>query len=363
MAGLINGEFKPKVSKYLTKLIEKIKEEEGEESGSYKALYHQYIYSPLEKEIHSEVNLKHYEAIVEEDESEGLPKGIERLYKRQLVIDITMVCAAHCRYCLRANYEMMQLSKSDIDNIVQYCSKDDDLREVLVTGGDPFMVQNLLKYLIVELVNKAPNIKIVRMGTRVPVQDPDKFNDDIFSFFRNYSKAIRFEVAMQINHSVELQPKTLDVIKKLQEANVSIYAQNVLLKNVNDDIDTLIELYDNLRYLGIEAHYLFHSIPMKGTSHLRTSVKKGIDLIQKLTSSGKISGRVKPTYALMTYIGKVILYDGVILKKDENGYYHLKTYYKVDERKKWNTTYQLPKDQAYEDEEGYIIAKYLDGED
>ena len=363
MAGLVNGEFKPKVSTYLEELIEQVKKEQGENSSAYKALYNQYIYSPKEQETSFETNLKHYEAIVEANEEEGLPKGIERLYKRQLVIDITMVCAAHCRYCLRANYETMQLKKSDIDKIVEYCAKDSELKEVSVTGGDPFMVQSLLKYLITQLVEKAPNIEIVRMGTRVPVQDPDKFNEDMYSFFKNYSKAIRFEIAIQINHPIELQPKTLEVIQNLQDSNVKFYAQNVLLKNVNDNIETLIELYDKLRYLGIEAHYLFHSIPMKGTSHLRTSVQKGIDLIQELTSSGKISGRVKPTYALMTYVGKVILYEGSILKKDEDGYFHIKTYYKVDERKQWNTTYTLPSNQAYEDENGYIIAKYLDGDD
>ncbi len=362
MAGLINGVFKPKVSNYLLNLIEKVKKEEGETSKSYKALYNQYIYTTKEAEDQQETNLKHYEAIVEDDGS-GLPKGIERLYKRQLVIDITMVCAAHCRYCLRANYETMQLKKSEIDDIVDYCSTDKNLKEVLVTGGDSFMVQSLLKYLITGLVEKAKNIKVVRMGTRVPVQDPEKLNTDIYSFFKNYSKVMSFEVALQVNHPIELQPLTIEVLNKLQDAGVKIYSQNVLLKNVNDDIDTLIELYDTLRYLGIEAHYLFHSIPMKGTSHLRTSVNKGLKLIQELTSTGKISGRVKPTYALMTYIGKVTLYDGTILKKDENGYIHINTYYKVSERQEWNPTYILPKEQAYENKDGYIIAKYLDGED
>lgn len=363
MAGLVNGVFKHKISKYLSNLIEDIELQKGKDSKEYKALYNQYIYTNSEdiKGL-QETNLKHYEAIVEDD-GRGLPKGIERLYKRQLVIDITMVCAAHCRYCLRANYETAQLRRSEIDDIVDYCSKDENLKEVLITGGDPFMVQRLLKYLISGLVNKAPNIEIIRMGTRVPVQDPERMNEDIYSFFKNYSKLVKFEVAMQVNHVVELQPIVVDVIKNLKESNVTIYAQNVLLKNVNDDIESLISLYDKLRYLGVEAHYLFHSIPMKGTAHFRTSVSRGLELIQELTASGRISGRVKPVYALMTYVGKVVLYDGSILKKDDDGYLHIKTFYRVDERRKWNPTYQLPEDQAYEDENGYIVAKYLDGED
>jgi len=361
MAGLVNGEFKSKVSQHLLNVMEKVKAEKGELSKAYQALYNQYVYSPKEVEEQQETNLKHYEAVV--DDTFGLPKGLERLYKRQIVIDITMVCAAHCRYCLRANYETMQLKREDIDNIVNYCSKDLNLKEVLVTGGDPFMVQNLLKYLISELVSKSPNIKIIRIGTRIPVQDPERMNTDIYSFFKNYSQKVKFEVGLQVNHPIEIQPETIAILDNLQNANVKVYSQNVLLKGVNDDIQTLVELYDTLRYLGVEAHYLFHSIPMKGTTHLRTSVQKGLDLIQKLTTTGQISGRIKPTYALMTYIGKVILYDGTILKKDEKGYFHIKTFYTVSDRKKWNPTYELPSDQAYEDSDGYIVAKYLDGED
>jgi len=362
MAGLTDGMFKSKVSEYLLTLMSDVKRKEGDNSSSYQALLHQYIYSKKEDEDQQETNLKHYEAIVD-DSIDGLPRGIERLYRRQLVIDLTMVCAAHCRYCLRANYDNIQLDKSDLDKIVEYCSKDPFLKEVLITGGDPLMVQNLLKYLIVGLVNSAPNIKIIRIGTRVPVQDPARIDEDIISFFSNYSEVVRFEVAIQINHPVELQSQVVSVVKALQGAGVRIYSQNVLLKNVNDNIDTLIELYDQLRYLGIEAHYLFHSIPMKGTTHLRTSVQKGLDLIQELTSTGKISGRVKPTFALMTYVGKVVLYDGTILKKDSGGFLHIKTFYTVRERRQWNPTYELPEGQAYVNENDYIVAKYLDGED
>jgi len=361
MAGLLNGVFKTKISKYLLALLEKVKIEQGEESKPYKALYNQYMASPLESQQQKEINLKHYDATLHP--GNGLPNGIERLYKRQLVIDITMVCAAHCRYCLRANYEVIQLKKNEIDDIVNYCSTDPNLYEVLVTGGDPFMVQNLLKYLIVELVDKAPNIKVIRMGTRVPVQDPEKLNTDIYSFFKNYSNVVRFEVGIQVNHSIELQKETINIIKKFQQSGVIVYSQNVLLKQVNDDLDTLIELYDSLRYLGVEAHYLFHSIPMKGTYHLRTSIKKGLNLIQRLNSSGKISGRIKPSFSLMTYVGKVTLYEGSLIKKDAEGYYHVQTYYTLQERKQWNPDYELPQEQSYIGVDGFIVAKYLDGED
>ena len=363
MAGLKDGIFSVKVTDYLYSLIENVKEEYGENSKEYKALYNQYIYSSKEDEVQVETNLKHYEAVLEDTEQNNLPNGIERLYKRQIVVNLTMVCAAHCRYCLRANYEVMQLTKQEINSIVNYCSEDANLKEILVTGGDPFMVSSLLQYFIEQIIANATNIKIIRIGTRVPVQDPDKIDSNLFSFFEKVSNKINIEVALQVNHVIELQSKTKNIIKDLQKSKVTIYSQNVLLKGVNDNIKTLITLYDTLRYLGIESHYLFHSIPMKGTNHLRTSVSKGLKLVQQLTASGEISGRTKPTYALMTYIGKVILYDGTIIKKDSEGYLHIKTYYRLKDRQKWNKYYALPKEQAYMGTDGYIVAKYLDGTD
>lgn len=362
MAGLINGKFINKVSPHLQRLMDEQKRNYGEDSPGYKALYRQFVYTTKEDATdQQEENLKHYEACV--DHTNGLPKGIERLYRRQLVIDLTMLCAAHCRYCLRANYEYTQLSKKDVDEIVEYVSTEPELKELLITGGDPFMVPTLLKYLISEMVLKAPNIQIMRIGTRLPIHSPDSFNTEFYQFFNAYRENVQFEIACQCNHAVELTPQTEEIFRNLKKNGVTLYAQNVFLKGINDNIEALTELYDSLRYLGFEAHYLFHSIPMKGTHHLRTSVAKGLDLTRKLTSSGVISGRAKPSFALMTYIGKVTLYEGSIIKKDEDGFLHIRTNYKVGERQKWNPTYILPENNAYIGDDGYIVARYLDGED
>lgn len=352
--------FKQKVPQYIEQLLDKIRDEFGEKSPEYNAIYNQYYYSPLENNVEKEQNLKHYEAAIS---SKGeLPHGIERLYKRQLVIDLTMVCAAHCRYCLRSNYELIQIKNSDIDRIIEYIRTDEYLKELLITGGDPFMVPRLLMQLIAEVVKKAPNIQIIRIGTRLPVQSPDQFNEELYDFFMSYRRSVRFECAIQINHKVELQEQPRKVIKKLEEAGVRIYSQNVLLKNVNDNVDALVQLYDQLRYLGVEAHYLFHPVPLIGTHHFRTSISKALSLVKELTSSGQISGRIKPTLALMTDIGKVILYEGTLGAKDDDGYYDVRTNYRIEERLRWNPDYRLPKSSRVDDQ-GYLIVKYLDGRD
>jgi len=360
MPDLRKDVFKQKVPQYLEGLLARIRSEFGGKSPEYDAIYNQYFYSPPEDIAGKEHNLKHYEAAV--TGSGVLPRGLERLYKRQLVIDLTMVCAAHCRYCLRSNYEPFQIRRSDINGIVTYIKNDAYLKELLITGGDPFIVPRLLMQLISEVADKAPNIRIIRIGTRLPVQAPDKFDEELYHFFNSYRESLGFECALQINHAVELQEKPREIIDELQKAGVRIYSQNVLLKNVNDNIDALVQLYDNLRYLGIEAHYLFHPVPLIGTHHFRPSIAKALSLIKELTSSGEISGRIKPMLSLMTDVGKVTLYEGILGEKDEQGYIDVKTCYRLEDRLSWNPDYRLPAS-ARADEQEHIIVKYLDGRD
>lgn len=350
--------FKEQISLYLIQLMEKIKKEKGEYSPEYKALLYQYCTIEQKNRLGKERNLKHYEASVTGKEEQT--DFIERLYKRQAVIDITLICSSHCRYCLRQNYNLRQFTFKDIPNVVKYCREDDSLKEVLITGGDPLMVPKLLEKLIEELISKAPNIRIIRIGTRLPVQDPYKMDENLYEFFEKNRDKVKFEIGIQINHVVELQQEACDIIRKLQRVGVCIYSQNVLLKDINDNIDSLVNLYDKLRYLNIEAHYLFHAIPMNGTGRFRTTVEKGIDLIKQLTSSGEISGRIKPMYSLMTDIGKVTLYENTLGEKDSSGYYDVYTKYTLESRRKWNPNYILP-ESARIDLDGTIIVKYLDG--
>jgi len=297
-----------------------------------------------------------------EEEAGDLP-GLERLYRRCLVIEPTFVCAAHCRYCLRSNYPRHTMSEAEIVEVAKYCGTDarrESLHEVLITGGDPLLIPKRLDFLIEALMDYAPNIKTFRIGTRLMGQDPERVDDAVFSIFKN-KPGIRFEIATQISTPVEFFPEVCEVFVKLRESGVKIYSQKVLLRGVNDNIDTLVELYDLMRQYDIEAHYLFHCVPMIGIHYLRPSVAKGLELIKALVCSGKISGRVKPMYAAMTDIGKITFYDGVILDK-KDGRILLQSNYLLKDRKEYNPSWQIP-DSAEVDATGYLRVWYLDGTD
>jgi lysine 2,3-aminomutase len=275
-----------------------------------------------------------------------------------------MICTARCRYCLRSHYNVLTLKEEELIDIAKFCGSKgikEEVREVLITGGDPLVIPHRLNLLVESLLEYAPNVKIVRIGTRLMTQDPDRIDNNVFEIFKN-KPGIRFEIGTQINHPVEFFPESIEKFQNFEELDVRIYAQNVLLKNINDNINCLIRLYDILRNYNIEPHYLFHCVPMIGMHHFRTTVEKGLNLAKELINSGNVSGRAKPMYALMTDIGKIVPYERTILGKNDHGQILLQSAYKYEDRIKWNPNWQLPKT-AEVDETGYLRVWYLDGED
>jgi lysine 2,3-aminomutase len=362
VAGLTDGVFKEKISPFIREKLDELKQEFGTKDRRYQALALQYLRSPLEDVEMPEQNRRHYEAEMRIRLDGEEIVGVERLYRRNIVVDLTMICAANCRYCLRGLYPQKTLTDHEIVEVARYCGHSQnarDLTEILVTGGDPFMIPVKLDFLVEAIEQHAPNIKTIRIGTRLPFQEPEKIDDRVVRIFERHPDMV-FEIGTQVGHSIEFFPETVEAIRKLQKLRIRFYAQNVLMKGINDDLRTLVELYDTLRELRIEPHYLFHCIPMKGLHHFRTTVRKGIDLVQGLTSCGEISGRAKPMFAAMTDVGKITFYEGTILKRDSEGWLHLQSRYRLKDRLKWNPAWKMP-ETASVDKRGMLQVKYLDG--
>lgn len=364
MAGAKNNIFKEKVTSYIQEQLKVFEKEFGNTSKQYKALELQYIKNSLEDESSENDRRRHYESEMEVIFDGSPLKGVERLYERTILIEPSSVCAAHCRWCLRGQYSLFSLKDEDIIRFSKYCGSEevkDSLKEVLITGGDPFMVPKKLELIISSIKIHAQNIKIIRIGTRVPLQDPIRVNDDLLNILKN-AAPMKLEIATHINHPLELTVDSIEAFNKLYEVAFKIYDQTVLLKGVNDDFEILSELYDKLRYTGIESHYLFHCIPMRGMSHHRTSVQKGLELATMLTSSGIFSGRSKPMFTLMTDIGKITLYEGTIGERNEHNELLILSKYKASDFIKRNPTWKMPSS-VIENKEGFLGVWYPDGID
>jgi len=351
------------VSPYIRSKLEESRQKYGSGSEVVRVLERQYLRDPREDEIFEDERERHYEADVHLTYMGKQLRGVEKLYRRVIVIQPTTACAAHCRFCLRRLYPTIHLSEDELLATAKYCgdeSVNGEVNEVLISGGDPFIIPDKLELLIDLIVEHAPNIKNIRIGSRVPVQAPEKIDDTLLHALREREN-IWLELATHVNHASELFPEVREAYRKLRDTGMTLYNQAVLLRGVNDNISALINLHDELRYIGIETHYLFHAIPMKGTHHHRVSLEKGLRLIRELTSCGAISGRCKPMFTVMTDIGKITLYDGVILEKNKK-HILLQSYYSYKDRKKWNPHWQKP-DSVIIDDEGYMRVWYLNGSD
>jgi lysine 2,3-aminomutase len=365
MAGAKNAKFVELISPFLREKIAAAESAYGPESVEAQALKRQYVFDAHENDIRDNERRRHYESEVRVHYHNKPLVGVERLYRRTILLEPTTVCAAHCRWCLRGQYPVRTMREDEIVHATEYIGSEhlrDDIDEVLITGGDPLMSQPLLAFTLSELERNAPNVKTVRIGTRVMFQDPRRVNQGLIDIFRRHPD-FRFEVGVNVNHPTEFWPETVTAIKSVQDLGVRFYNQHPLLKGVNDDIDTLVELYSMLRRYDIEAHYLFHAIPLRGMSHHRTSLRRGLELATQLSSCGEFSGRAKPKYAVLSDIGKIVIYEGVILDhREEDNALLLQSGFKFEDRLAWVPNWQKP-DSVEVDEHGRMRTWYIDGTD
>ena len=342
-----------------------LEQRQGPDSPGLRALALQYVKSPLEDLVAPQERRRHYESEIGLAHRGQVLAGVERLYRRTVLLEPTTVCAAHCRWCLRGQYPVKTLSEEEIVNAARYfgeapeCAEVD---EVLMTGGDPLMSPKLLRRAISALQEFAPNIHTIRIGTRVPFQAPERIGDELLSIFTSL-RHHRLEIGVNVNHPVEFWLETRAALARLRAAGAVLYNQHPLLKGVNDNLETLSALYSALRDNGVEAHYLFHAIPMRGMSHHRTSVRKGAELAMRLSASGEFSGRAKPRYALMTDIGKIVPYEGTIVRhRTSDNALLLRSGYRAEDRLRWNPSWRVP-DSVEIDAEGFMCVWYQDGDD
>ncbi len=345
MAGLIRGDFKEIISPFLQSKMAEVERTSGREAPAYRALALQYVRDPRETALLTNQSSRHYEAEVAITVDRQPLRGVERLYRRTLLVEPTIRCAAHCRWCIRANYEGGDLSPAELTSVARYAgspSQRVDITEVLVTGGDPLVAPKLLRLLVGELKTHAPNVTTLRIGTRMPFHAPTRVNDTFLDIIRD-AAPIRVEIGLHANHPVEFWPESVEALSALRRAGATLYNQHPVLAGVNDDSPTLAELYEALRANHIEPHYMFHAVPMRGMEHHRTTVDEMLGLHRVLTTSGSVSGRTKPKPALLTDVGKVMLTEGSILERDDHDHrILLRTAYSLEDRLRWNPSWRLP---------------------
>jgi lysine 2,3-aminomutase len=224
--------------------------------------------------------------------------GIVRRYPDRVLLKIASVCPVYCRFCFRR--EMVgpengeTLSADELAAAIDYIRATPAVWEVILTGGDPFILSPRRIREVTEALSGIPHVKVLRWHTRVPVVDPARITDELIAALKATDKTVF--VGLHTNHLRELTDAARTAIAKLVDAGIPLVSQTVLLRNVNDDADTLEALMRALVELRVKPYYLHHGDLAPGTAHFRTSIAKGQALMTELRA--RLSGLALPTYVL-----------------------------------------------------------------
>ena len=232
-------------------------------------------------------------------------KNLVHNYPDKVAFCITSECAVYCRYCLRKRMvgdADFMMRKDELRDGLAYLAAHPEIRDVLLTGGDPLVFSDdNLAWLLGEL-RAIPHVEIVRIGSRLPVVNPFRITDALCDVLRAHHPVW---LNTHFNHPRELTREAVEACERLADAGVPVGNQTVLLAGVNDDPATLRALSERLVAARVRPYYLYQAQLIGGTAHLRTPIETGMALMRTLR--GHTSGFAVPAYVLDTPDGKVPL--------------------------------------------------------
>ncbi|MCE5200621.1 MAG: KamA family radical SAM protein [Armatimonadota bacterium] len=245
----------------------------------------------LENEAHGDADP------LREKEHEVVP-GLINKYGNRVLALLTTECAAYCRFCTRrrlvSDTQRGTVDRSHVDAWMNYLRKHGEVREVILSGGDPFIVEDDLFEYVLSEISGLDSIKVIRIGTRAPVSDPCLVNDRKLEIISRIEQPIY--VGIHFEHPAEMTRATVRCIKNLRSAGAILYSQTVFLKGVNDDYQTLFDLFTGLIEIGVRPYYLYQCDPVPGAEHFRVDPEKERHIMTQLRRS--LSGLACPNYVI-----------------------------------------------------------------
>ncbi len=221
--------------------------------------------------------------------------GLTHRYPDRVILAVTQSCDVYCRFCFRRETVGGDgaLSDADLDAACAYIAAHPAIWEVVLTGGDPLSLSARRIGAIMDRLSRIPHLGIIRFHTRVPVVFPERITPALIRALK-----VRPAVYMVIhtNHAQELTGVSCAALARLAQAGIPLLSQTVLLKGINDDPDTLEDLFRTLLRNRVKPYYLHHSDLARGTGHFRTSISAGQAIMKVLR--GRLSGTALPTYVL-----------------------------------------------------------------
>ena len=230
-----------------------------------------------------------------EDSSMPVP-GLVHRYPDRVLLLVTDRCASYCRYCTRSRVVSgagEQELTVDLEGAFSYLEKHSEVRDVLLSGGDPLLLSDAKLNAILTRLRKIPSIEFIRIGTRIPIFLPQRITPELVAMLRTHHP---LWMSVHTNHPKELTQEVREALGRLADAGIPLGNQSVLLKGVNDRAEILKELFHKLLLCRVRPYYLYQCDLITGSAHLRTTIREGQDIMEQLR--GYTTGYAVPTYVV-----------------------------------------------------------------
>ncbi len=230
-----------------------------------------------------------------EDAQSPVP-GLVHRYPDRVLLLLLDFCSTYCRYCTRSRvvgHGDIYPSRKRLDRAFEYISNTPSIRDVLLSGGDPLMLGEEKLSWILSRLRQIPHVEIVRIGTKVPAVLPQRVTPQLVRMLRRYHP---LWMSLHFTHPDECTPEAYRACAMLADAGIPLGSQTVLLKGINDNVETMRRLMHQLLKMRVRPYYLYQCDPITGSAHFRTPIETGLEIIRGLR--GFTSGYAVPTYVV-----------------------------------------------------------------
>lgn len=222
--------------------------------------------------------------------------GLTHRYPDRVLFLVTHICSMYCRHCTRRRIvgdQDQHLSRQQVDDCIEYIRYHGEVRDVLLSGGDPFSLSNDRLEYIIKRLREIEHVEIIRLGSRMPVVLPQRITDDLVEMLTRYHPIY---VNTHFNHPKEITEDSRRACEKLANAGIPLGNQSVLLRDVNDCPKIMKKLVHDLLKIRVKPYYIYQCDLSTGISHFRSSIAKGIEIIESLR--GHTTGLAVPTFVV-----------------------------------------------------------------
>jgi lysine 2,3-aminomutase len=225
-------------------------------------------------------------------------------------------CSTYCRYCTRSRvvgHGEIVPNEQRLEKVFHYLEVTPTVRDVLISGGDALALSDDKLDWILGKLRSIPHIEFVRIGTKMPAVLPQRITDDLVRMLRKYHP---LWMSIHFLHPDECTPESKQACERLADAGIPLGSQTVLLKGVNDNVETMKQLMHRMLLMRVKPYYLYQCDPISGSAHFRTPVSKGLEIIEGLR--GHTTGYAVPTFVIDAPGGggKIPLQPNYVLGRD-----------------------------------------------